>query len=361
MPAVKSNFNPVTDINTIKQQLLESVRISSSIIRSSSYGDLNVKTFSHNLFAQVYDYPYLSASANYLMSVSSGNPTSFQSSATDVVNKAKIYDQFSFLCFGTDATGTIIPMNRYGSLLPATTDYMNQPFFLDFSRLVSKDGIKKGTFKIQLSSEVAYAWTSSAGILYQDFASETGGFKTNSPLGEYGILYTGSATSGRERGLIFYKQGLVVLDGGAIFSASGDMGSTYQFYSSSAGGALTYLSATLTQTLVQGARNLKDRIMYTAFSSSTNLFSTIYTCRLDSQNFFHSTNPTFLSSSGQIRTMKIGPQGNAVPGNSPTTFATTIGLYSANNELLAVAKLSEPFRVSEQTTPGVSFAVRLDY
>jgi hypothetical protein len=48
-----------------------------------------------------------------------------------------------------------------------------------------------------------------------------------------------------------------------------------------------------------------------------------------------------------------------VPSDPPVAYFTTIGLYSADNELLAVAKLSEPFRKD----PSISqtFRVRLDY
>lgn len=360
------------DINTVQQKLEETVLLSSSVIRSSSYADTNIKTFSHGRFVQVYDYPYLSSSANYIFNVMqcfksssiSSLATAWGTTGYDTDVKTKNFDQMSMLCFGLDTTGSIIDLNVSGSSVPVSADKYVHAYVLDFSRLVSKDGIKKGSFRLSLSSQTAYAWTDSSEIIYRDFASDSGGFKTNSPLGEYAILYSGSATSGNERGLIFYRQGFVVLNGAKIFSvtgSTGDMAAAWQFYSSSAGGALAYSSSILTQSANQVCKNLKDRIRYCSFTASTNLYSTVYTCRLDSQKFLHSTNPTFISSSGLIKTMKAAATGESVPGSSPTTFVTTIGLYSNQNELLAVAKLSEPFRVDEQHSAGVAFAVRLDF
>jgi len=43
----------------------------------------------------------------------------------------------------------------------------------------------------------------------------------------------------------------------------------------------------------------------------------------------------------------------------PVTYITTIGLYSAANELLAIAKLSEPLKKTPEV--DMTIRVRLDY
>jgi hypothetical protein len=43
----------------------------------------------------------------------------------------------------------------------------------------------------------------------------------------------------------------------------------------------------------------------------------------------------------------------------PTTYITTVGLYNDNNELLAVAKMSKPFKKDANTEALIK--VRLDY
>jgi len=45
--------------------------------------------------------------------------------------------------------------------------------------------------------------------------------------------------------------------------------------------------------------------------------------------------------------------------DSPIAYFTTVGLYSSDNELLAVAKLSEPLK--KDPTNEMTIRVRLDY
>ena len=87
------------------------------------------------------------------------------------------------------------------------------------------------------------------------------------------------------------------------------------------------------------------------FNNETALYSSIYTCRVNPSEFNYSSNPTFLSGS-EIR----------VKGGNPTTdpraFFTTVGLYNAQDQLLAVAKLSKPIE-SNPKSP-ITVTVRLD-
>jgi hypothetical protein len=68
--------------------------------------------------------------------------------------------------------------------------------------------------------------------------------------------------------------------------------------------------------------------------------------------FNYSSNPTYLNA-GQVRVKNGNRQ------NSPISYVTTIGLYNSQNELLAVAKLSEPLR--KDPTQELTLRVRLDY
>ena len=81
------------------------------------------------------------------------------------------------------------------------------------------------------------------------------------------------------------------------------------------------------------------------------LLSTIYFCRVRHDEFNYSANQTYLSGS------KIRVKDTAT--SDPIAYITTIGLYSSANELMAVAKLSEPLK----KTPSQEFTlrVRLDY
>jgi hypothetical protein len=81
------------------------------------------------------------------------------------------------------------------------------------------------------------------------------------------------------------------------------------------------------------------------------LNSTIYYCRAAHNEFNYSANPTYLNES-KIRVKETSL-------DQPLAYITTIGLYSANNELLAVAKVSEPIKKTPDTE--LTLRVRLDY
>ncbi len=63
--------------------------------------------------------------------------------------------------------------------------------------------------------------------------------------------------------------------------------------------------------------------------------STSYFCRVNNKRFNFSTNPTFFTSSDGSLTQRTFFK-------DPQTFITQVGLYNEENELLAVAKLSQP-------------------
>ena len=96
---------------------------------------------------------------------------------------------------------------------------------------------------------------------------------------------------------------------------------------------------------------IRKRISNISFSNTTELNSTIYFCRVGHNDFNYSSNPTYLENS------KVRVKSKST--DSPVSYITTVGLYSADNEMLAVAKLSEPLR--KDPTNDMTLRVRLDY
>jgi hypothetical protein len=88
-----------------------------------------------------------------------------------------------------------------------------------------------------------------------------------------------------------------------------------------------------------------------SFNNTIEINSTIYFCRANNSEFNYSSNPTYLSSS------QIVVKDNAE--ELPRSYVTSVGLYSADNELLATAKLSEP--LEKDPTDEFTLRVRLDY
>ena len=56
------------DIVTTRTLLHEAIPITGSIV-SGTYTDENIKDYAHGMFQSVYDYPYLSSSANHIFQV----------------------------------------------------------------------------------------------------------------------------------------------------------------------------------------------------------------------------------------------------------------------------------------------------
>ena len=97
---------------------------------------------------------------------------------------------------------------------------------------------------------------------------------------------------------------------------------------------------------------IRNRIKNISFNNTTELNSTIYFCRASHNEFNYSSNPTYIDSTSQIRVKNSSL-------DQPTSYITTIGLYSADNELLATAKVSEPLKKTPDTE--LTLRVRLDY
>ena len=80
--------------------------------------------------------------------------------------------------------------------------------------------------------------------------------------------------------------------------------------------------------------------------------SSFYFCDVLAGEFNHSQNPSFFTGSNAELV-------NNSFKREPTTYITTVGLYNDNNELLAVAKMSKPFKKDANTEALIK--VRLDY
>lgn len=328
--------------------LHEAIPITGSIV-SGTYSDNNIKTYSHGLFESVYDYPFLSSSANHVFDLTFGySANSGFSGSTSEQNakKINIYNQMAQVLVGYDITGSILEFDNDGDIISGGSK-IREAFFVNFARLVTKDEIKKGSVALELGSAYRYTASLDANITLTDTNAQNE-FRINSPAGEYGILYTSSVAAdiveGSGVGLVFYQAGVAVISS-SVFPDTG--ASRVEFSSTQ-----EMLSASITgSTIEQIVDDFRHRISDIDFNNTTELNSQIYFCRVNHNEFNYSANPTYLSES------KIRVKNNTL--DEPVSYVTTVGLYSADNELLAVAKLSEPLKKTPQTE--LTLRVRLDY
>jgi len=337
-------LNPTSDIVSTTTLLHEAIPITGTIV-SGTYSDNNIQNYTHQMFQSVYDYPYLSSSANHIFDIavgfSSDSPLS-SSSGNQNAKKINIYNQMAQILVGHDITGSIMKFDKNGDFT-TTGDKIKEAIFLPFARLLVKDQIKKGSFEIKLLTGSAN--TSPANTLtIGDYGAATD-YRTNSPAGEYGILYTSSAAAADTGvGLIYYQAGVVVLTASVFNGNFGPRADTSTYTSS--------IGAYLTSGSITGSCNgFRNRLYNVQFNNTTELNSTVYFCRANSNEFNYSSNPTYVSESKIIV--------KNVSTDAPVSYITTVGLYSADNELLAVAKVSEPLRKTIDSE--LTLRVRLDY
>ena len=349
------------DITTVKTKVHEVIPVTGSIVSGTYTSDGNVKAYTHGMFKSIYDYPYLSSSANHLFDITAGVMSTgvhgssgalpVSASNANKTEKTNIYTQMAKVLFGTDATGSIRNLDHLGELTSSTTNKFNSAVFLNFSRLLTKDEIQKESFSLTFGTG-AYATPFGGTPVTISDLSAVSSYKSNSPAGDYGILYTGSvATNSAAVGLVFYQAGIAALELSSS-AITGLLAPTTGFTSGSTNGILSHSGSMQSASLDECADGLRRRLQNISFRNTTELNSTVYFCRANHNEFNYSSNPTYLSASA-IRVK------NNDPGTPPVSYITTIGLYGADNELLAVAKLSEPIKKSPAN--DFTIRVRLDY
>jgi hypothetical protein len=91
------------------------------------------------------------------------------------------------------------------------------------------------------------------------------------------------------------------------------------------------------------------------FQNITNINSTLVFCRAEADEFNYSSNPTYTDSANRIVVIDEGQEDI----QRAFSFVTTIGLYDANDVMLAVAKLNRP--VEKNVERDLSIRVRIDF
>ena len=96
---------------------------------------------------------------------------------------------------GYDTTGSIRLFDMDGNFTTTQTDKSKEAFFVNFSRLLVKDEIKKGSFSMTLATGSEYGDGNDRKIKTLTDSGADTNHKINSPAGEYGLLYTASVLS----------------------------------------------------------------------------------------------------------------------------------------------------------------------
>jgi hypothetical protein len=294
------------------------------------------------------------------MGFAASSTLSGSDNATQQSKKINMYTEFAQILLGYTGSNNEIRVFESDLLLDLTGS-MKECFFINFSRLLTKDEIKKNSFSITLgtgswarpfSGSTEAELVNLSTITLQDAnARINGDGVTNADGGDYGVLFSNSAGTGDGLGVVFYQAGIAVITS-SVFSGVTDFHSGSDFtghYGSTGTSSVT--DCFVSRSMTSSYDAFRRRLYNISLNNTTEINSTIYFCRAPANKFNYSSNPTYVTGS-KIRVKNQGT-------DNPVAYVTTVGLYNAQNELLAVAKLSEPLKKSVDNE--LTIRVRLDY
>ena len=231
----------------------------------------------------------------------------------------------------------------------STNYYSNDVFAIVTNRARYREKMDPGNWELKLSYNNGWVTLidDSGASANSTIAESKREFNVVSGSIANGIYQTASAkataTNSGSYGLFYPEMGMVVLNPNSIASGSAEVGAAVQPVGTS------------TATNDYNHRKLYNSIKsgsYFAARREERKRSSFYFCRVPNFEFNHSQNPSF----------STGDNAELVHSSfitEPNTYITTVGLYNSNNELLAVAKLSKPFKKDPNTEALIK--VRLDY
>jgi hypothetical protein len=308
---------------------------------------------------------YASGSTN-VFDVTVGRSSDTTGSSSTLAREQANYNQMAKVLLGHDVNGNILKFSLDADA-NTSNNILHNAFFLNFSRTQFKDKIRKGYFDLLVN--VSGALT----VHLTDTTGAVGPITRECQTGEVGLLFVSgasgaglAATLNVTGGLVFYEAGIAVVSP-YIFAKSGSAtapSSSNDTFNENSSGILSGLASTafsgsnnigytfVSSSLSSSAYGFSTALHTASFQAATELNSTVYFCRAFNNEFNYSSNPTYLSSS-EIYVKESDPM------NQPVAYITSVGLYDDNNQLLAVAKLSEPIKKTPDTE--LIARVRLDF
>lgn len=338
-----------------------------------------------SLFQTVYDQDFTLQTANPVFDITIGlasgsevvqnaNPTIdangkylFGSDTLMMREKMDLYRQFAQNLLGDSAA---VFTARSGS----TSFQIKEAGFLCFKRLFSRDQMKRETFALRYfptasldgfknaDTPTISTPPESATKILTDINSSVNKEFT---FGGQVSTVVDSSNTAVPLGLLFIDKGIFVMD------LSRSMDQTVEISGAIDGVTATgtaFLSGTFDKLLLSASiddvvdhlastRFLSGTVDQTAitFQNITNINSSLFFARLAADEFNYSSNPSYVDSENRIVVIDEGQEET----QRSFTFVSSIGMYDAFDNLLAVAKLSRP--VLKDDERDITFKVRLDY
>lgn len=336
-----------------------------------------------SLFQTVFDQDFTLQTANPIFDITYGFSTGsayvnnftidangkyiFGANTLMMREKLDIYRLFARELLGDEESQFITQASGSG-----ISNTIKEPLFICFKRLFARDKVKRETTAIRFFvSGTGITTTEVAGNIVVPGVSASILTDIGSSVNRYFLqggevsTIVDSANTANALGLLFLDRGIMVLDMARSFDQ--------RYFISGAISSVQYttgINPNMSASLLNFAASASvddflDHICSTRFTGSnetaltfqniTNINSSIFFCRASADEFNYSSNPTYTDDNNRI--VVIDP-GQEIEQKS-FVFATSIGMYDASDNLLAVAKLSRP--VLKDDERDITFKVRLDF
>ena len=268
-----------------------------------------------------------------------------------------IYGQYRLLCLDPNDEAFVFNGTTANSIYVVNVNRARMLEALDEGSIELNLAYLLGTQYVALSGSNTYtgsAITSIGNGVIRLIDDSTVNSATIKQSGEVYNMVSGSIEDGIYNpqapviyGQLFKRKGIIVL--------SGDMLDVSASYGTSKARELDGDNARRFFISISGSSNFLDEnadILGFTGRGSEKVKSTHYFVRVKNSDYNFSNNPTFIT----------GSEGDLRHGDmygDPKTYITTIGMYNANKDLVAVAKMSQPIKKSYKEEALIK--VKLDF
>lgn len=316
--------------------------LSTFFTSSTQYITTNA-TSQGNFFVEVYkDDVNVTSSAPIQFTVAYGHKEGsgslpFTNTAGALYNTSTkcIYNQYRQLVYGDENSNFVF--NGYEP---------NDIWVINIARGRYKHSIKAGSLNLKLDDATTILELTDDSVTLTGSATMTNlGRQFNLVSGSDGVMLGTSlnqTTAGSGSfGFVYPEAGVIILNGEALRNGGG-----------------SHWAEASTATITQNARKLYQSLKGDVGSGGTfqvdseeKVSSQYMFVRVKNSEYNYSSNPSYVDTNGNLN--------NTTMADSPTTYITTVGLYNDDNNLLAVAKLSQPLR--KDFTTEALIRIKLDY
>ena len=347
------NFDLQNDIVNDTQRVVTSTWSNNTnelttVHTSSTQADFSSATSKGAFFIEVYNEATSSTSAAVQYAVAYGHKAGSGSldftNATNALGNSPtkvIYNQYRQLVFGDENQSFSFPGD--GSTSAFTPDDI---YVININRSRYKNNLKPGTLNLTLASASVFLHLTDDSITSTGSAQITNaGRQFNIVSGSSGVRLGSSTiqtTDSGSFGLFYPDSGFIILNPAALdhYLLGNNFGGVTPGIGSNTN-SNNHLK--LLKSIVSGSSFIVD--------SEETISSKYYFTRIKNNEFNFTTNHSFIDANGNLRYSSME--------NNPKVFITTVGLYNDTNDLVAVAKLSQP--ISKDFSKEALIRVKLDY